>query len=250
MEVTTTAMSTLPPARQRIGILAGSGPEAGIDLWAKVLGATRRLLGERYGGDLDAPEVLIHSVPALGLSMELEPNDPVVWKVLREAAQALAPRVDAFAIACNTLNHYEAPLRALGLPARFVSVQVEVRRLVSERGLERIALLGSRPVMALGAWSAYRDLPQVVEVEVPADPDALHQVIYDVKARGGQAPDIVSRFEAMLGELSAPVALLACTELPLVPVSVAAPELVDVTELLAQELAEIGQRPRDPAAGD
>ena len=117
MEVTK-PMSALPPARQRIGILAGSGPEAGIDLWTKTLAATRRLLGARYGGDLDAPEVLIHSVPALGLSMELEPNDAVVWKVLRESAEALAQRVDAFAIACNTLNHYEAPLRALDLPAR------------------------------------------------------------------------------------------------------------------------------------
>jgi aspartate racemase len=209
-----------------------------------VLAATRRRLGERYRGDLDAPEVLVHSVPALGLSMELERHDAAVWKVLRDAAEAMAPRVDAFAIACNTLNHYEAPLRALDLPARLVSVQDVVRRLVRERGLTRIALLGSRPVMELGAWSAYRELPQVTEVEVPADLDALHRVIYDVKARGGREPDIVARFEGLLGTLTAPVALLACTELPLIPVTAAAPELADVTELLAQELAEIGQRPR------
>lgn len=233
-----------PRARKRIGILTGSGPEAGIDLWTKLLAATRRQLGSGYAGDLDAPEVLIHSVPALGLSMELERHDAAIWATLRQAVQAMAPRVEAYAIACNTLNHYEAPLRALQLPARLVSMQDVVRRLVTERRLRRVALLGSRPVMSLGAWSAYRHLPDLVEVEVPADAEALHRIIYDVKQRGGRDAGTVAGFEALLASLTAPVALLACTELPLIPAATPGPALVDVTELLARELAEIGQQPR------
>ena len=41
--------------RRTIGIITGSGPEAGIDLWVKVLDANKRLLGEGFQGDLDAP---------------------------------------------------------------------------------------------------------------------------------------------------------------------------------------------------
>lgn len=35
------------PALSRIGIITGSGPEAGVDLWTKVLRANRQLLGAR-----------------------------------------------------------------------------------------------------------------------------------------------------------------------------------------------------------
>jgi aspartate racemase len=241
-------MNLLPPARQRVGIVSGSGPEAGIDLWAKVQAASRTLLGTRYRGDLDAPEVIVHSVPGLGLSMELERNDALVWPLLAQTTQRLDPQVDAYAIACNTLNHYEPQLRALPLRARLVSTQDVVRRLVRERGLKQVALLGARPVMEMGPWSAYRNLPQEVAVELPRDADGLHALIYDVKSRGGDAPDIVARFEALLAGLEAPVVLLACTELPLIPARSARHELVDVTALLAQALAEIGQQPREGAA--
>jgi aspartate racemase len=240
-------MDRLPPARQRVGIVSGSGPEAGIDLWAKVQQSSRALLGERYRGDLDAPEVIVHSVPGLGLSMELERNDALVWPLLAETMRNLDPQVDAYAIACNTLNHYEARLRALPLRSRLISTQDVVRGLVRERGLTKVALLGARPVMEMGPWSAYRDLPQVVQVELPRDADALHEIIYDVKTRGGDAPDIVRRFEAVLEALEAPVVLLACTELPLIPARSARHELVDVTALLAGALARIGQLPRGEA---
>lgn len=43
--------------RRSIGILSGSGPEAGVDLWGKILAANRALLGSAYRGDIDAPRV-------------------------------------------------------------------------------------------------------------------------------------------------------------------------------------------------
>jgi aspartate racemase len=235
--------------RSRIGIIAGSGPEAGVDLWAKVLQANRRLLGARYAGDLDAPEVVIVSVPELGLSMELDRHDARVWQALRRAAEQIAPQVDHYGIACNTLNHYAEPLAALGLPAQLVAMGDVAAAYLAEQGITRVALLGARPVMDLGPWSAYRALPARVRVEVPADTAELHEIIYEVKRRGGQAHDVVERFARVLGMLEAPVALLACTELPLIPVSVAQPRTVDVTELLALELARRSLEPPPRQAG-
>lgn len=48
--------------RRRIGLIAGSGPEAGVDLWQKVIEETKALLGERYTGDLDGAARADHFV--------------------------------------------------------------------------------------------------------------------------------------------------------------------------------------------
>jgi aspartate racemase len=225
--------------RSRIGIITGSGPEAGVDLWTKLLRANRMLLGTRYGGDLDAPEVVIFSVPELGLSMELARNDAQVWQALQHTATQMAAHVDHYAIACNTLNHYADRLDALGLPARLVSVGDVVRDHLAEHGIHRVALLAALPVMDLGAWSAYRALPLHADVERPADVHELHEIIYEVKRRGGEQPDIVERFARVLAQLESDVALLACTELPLIPCTAARPRCIDVTDLLALALARL-----------
>jgi aspartate racemase len=120
---------------------------------------------------------------------------------------------------------------------------------LAERGIERVALLGARPVMDLGPWSAYRKLPRHAGVELPADPDELHSIIYEVKRRGGAQADIVARFERVLAGLESEVALLACTELPLIPVVAARPRTVDVTDLLALALARRSLEPAPKAHG-
>ncbi|MBL8442639.1 MAG: hypothetical protein JNK52_01215 [Zoogloeaceae bacterium] len=78
--------SMIGAARSRIGIITGSGPETGVDLWTKVLRANRELLGSDCRGDLEAPEVVIFSVPELDLSMELERNDAAVWQTWLNSA--------------------------------------------------------------------------------------------------------------------------------------------------------------------
>jgi aspartate racemase len=229
---------SLPRAhRNRLGIITGSGPEAGLDLWAKILRANRVLMGERYEGDLSAPTVTVFSEPELGLSMELERNDAAVWRCLCRVATALAPHVDYYGIACNTLNYYQHRLTALGLPAKLISVGDVVSDYVRANGLERVALLGARPVTDMGPWSPYRGLLEHVEVELPADGLALHRLIYEVKAHGGEAPGLAQRFAALLDTLQAETVLLACTELPLIVVPERRQRLVDVTDLLALSLA-------------
>jgi hypothetical protein len=49
-----------------IGIIGGSGPEAGVDLMSKILRAHRSELGERFRTDRDAPNVLLMSVSQVG----------------------------------------------------------------------------------------------------------------------------------------------------------------------------------------
>ncbi|HYD63052.1 MAG TPA: aspartate/glutamate racemase family protein [Noviherbaspirillum sp.] len=234
-------MQENPVSRKKIGIIAGSGPEAGIDLWSKLLAANRKVHGERFRGDLDAPDVTILSESTLGLSMELAENDEAVWQCLRQTAEAIAQRVDYYAIACNTLNYYQTKLEALRLPATFVSFADAVVEFVREQRIERVALLGARPVTDLGPWSHYRQLAEHVAVELPKATQAeqLHRLIYDVKTHGGHVEDIRRRFRAILDELESQTVLLACTELPLIPLEPGQKQIVDVTELVARRLAQL-----------
>jgi len=222
--------------RRRIGLVAGSGPEAGVDLWNKIIEETKRLLGSRYLGDLDGPRVRIISSPILGLSMELELNDVAVWPELERVFDELAEQADHIAIACNTLNYYERQIKASPRNADLVSVADVVTEYLLDQNLSSAALLGAAPVTEMDSWSAYARLSEEFDVEVPADTSALHQIIYDVKRYGGDHPEVVERFVELVSSLRSRTILLACTELPLIPISVADKDLVDVTRLLARKL--------------
>lgn len=228
----------LQTGRRPIGIIAGSGPQAGVDLWSKVLQQNQQRLGVLYRGDLDAPEVVIRSDPLLGLSMELAQNEEVVWERLRLAAVATADSTAAYAVACNTLNYFATRLQALDLPSELVSFQSEARALVELQGLSRLCLLGSAPVTAMNGWSAYDGLQKLVDVEAVHDPAGLHRLIYDIKARGTADPSLKRRFREILHGIESDVVLLACTELPLIADIETDKQLVDVTDLVAAALVE------------
>ena len=231
-------------AGKKIGIITGSGPEAGIDLWKKLLQANRAMFGVSFCGDLDAPNVTIFSEPMLGLSMELEKNDAVVWDCLSNAVRIIAQRVDYYAIACNTLNYYQPKLEALNLPAKLISFADVVLEYLRENKISQLALLGARPVTDLGAWSHYKKLADDIEIELPKPAQVinLHKLIYDVKIFGGDSPGIHARFRAIIDTLEAQTVLLACTELPLISIKSISHQLIDVTELVALKLAQLSQR--------
>jgi aspartate racemase len=228
----------------KIGIISGSGPEAGIDLWQKILHANREMQGVDFRGDIDAPNVTVFSEPALGLSMELEANDRVVWDCLRSTVQAIAQRVDYYAIACNTLNYYQSRLDALKLPAQMISFADVVLDFLQQQRIGRVALLGARPVTDLGPWSHYRKLADHVSVELPkpAQAEQLHRLIYDVKTHGARVPEIRQRFQAIIDALESDTVLLACTELPLIPLRMESRRIVDVTDLVARKLAQLANQ--------
>ncbi|WP_298867536.1 asparaginase domain-containing protein [uncultured Microbacterium sp.] len=222
--------------RHRIGIIAGSGPEAGIDMWRKVLQEHRAALGSRYRGDIDAPETVIVSLPELGYSMDLEHQEARVWNALEGAARRVAEQADVFVIACNTLNHFADRLRDLQLPAVLLTPVDAALAEIERRGLTRVALLGSRQTMDLDGWSSYRGLRDRVQLELPEDRERLHRLIESVKLEGGSSPELEEEFASLRRELDSDTVLLACTELPLLHGHAASEEsgAIDVSRLLAR----------------
>lgn len=226
-----------------LGIITGSGPEAGLDLWAKILRHTQTLMGPGFRGDLDAPRLVAVSEPALGLSMDLKANEAAVWAAMERTVREIAPRVDAFAIACNTLNWYAPRIDALlaGMPGagQLVSFQGVLHDEIRQSGAGRVGLLGAAPVVALDDHSAYAGLAAHVAIETPADPDRLQTLIHDVKRLGGAHPSLGPRLEEIIMQMEADTILLACTELPLIARPVAGRRLIDVTDAVAARLAAL-----------
>jgi len=233
--------------RSKLGIISGSGPEAGLDLWKKILEENRLALGSDFGGDLDAPHVVIHSVPGLGLSMEMAQYEKRVWNILEATIHKISKEVDFFCIACNTLNYFRDKINSLDLSAKFVSFSDVVSSYLRSPANEgqTTVLLGARPVAALGKWSPYRHLAEDMNFEKVGNLDEWHALIEDIKKFGGNHPPLIMRFQSLLNSLTANTVLLACTELPLLPVHMPDKSLVDVTRLVAKEMVRKSEKTAD-----
>ncbi|MDA4127851.1 MAG: aspartate/glutamate racemase family protein [Thaumarchaeota archaeon] len=228
------------PNGGRIGIISGSGPEAGIDLWKKMLDANKKQRGKQFHGDLEAPEVSVDSIPELGLSMDLKRNEKSVWNFLEAAARDLAPRTDLFCIACHTLHYFSDDIIKLELPSRYVSMVDSVTRYVRDNEIPKVAILGSRSVMELGKWSPYAALQSLVEIERPTNRIAqTNKLILQIKRLGSDAPSVRRNLQTLISELKSETVLLACTELSMVRVDVSGKHLIDPTLLLANDVVRL-----------
>lgn len=226
-----------------IGIIAGSGPEAGIDLWSKILSHTQNQLGDAFRGDLDAPRVVIISEPQLGLSMDLRANQADTWAALEKTIRQLAPQVDYFAIACNTLNWFAPQIDTLLTTIKdggtFVSFVDVLSETLINAGRTRFGLMAAAPVLALDNHSAYTPLAQNFDVETPSDHQAMQDLIYDVKRYGSDTPALSQRMADFASQMESDTLVLACTELPLISQKITGKTLIDVTDAVAQKLARL-----------
>lgn len=224
--------------KPKLGIITGSGPEAGMDMWAKLLQENRRRMGSAFRGDLDATPVVIVSDPELGLSMELELTESQVWSALRDDIYQLDGRVSAFSIACNTLNLFADRIEGLDLQSKFISFNDVLHGYFQQAGISNACLLGSRPVAELGLWSPYRTLADVIDLEPVPDSQELHQLIYDIKSLGSQDESLRPRFRELLARIKADTVILACTELPLIADFSTDKHLLDVTQLVVEAMLD------------
>lgn len=116
-------MTPEEPSRMSIGILAGAGSAAGIDLWQSVLREQCRRTGSAGASGWDAPDITVVSVPMPSSAWELESRAEAVWAHLRAAAERLAAQVDVYALACDTLQLFAARLKVLPLSSTLITLE-------------------------------------------------------------------------------------------------------------------------------
>ena len=231
-----------------IGIIGGSGPEAGADLFHKLLALHRTKLGkELYRSDRDAPDIVLMSVPALGgprTGIDMIPGhnegsyDESLHALL-DTVQRMVPLVDVFCLACNTLHVFEPQIkdtiRGMGIedPSTiFVSIiestisacRARLDALQDENA--RISILGGPPTMDLDGISSYKHLrdelgTDIIHVPPPLAIGVLQRIIWQIK-EDGKAPtsgEALEDYMTLLKDISkckVAICVLACTELPLI----------------------------------
>lgn len=75
-------------------------------------------------------------------------------------------------------------------------------------------------------------------MELPKDFLKVHNLIYEVKKRGGKDTKVIEEFKKIVINLDSKEIFLACTELPLINYKTNNKNLIDVTELLAKKLVQ------------
>jgi len=222
--------------KNKIGIITGSGPEAGIDLWQKILCESRRILGSKFRGDLDAPHMIIHSIPDLGHSMELLKNKSMIWSILNDTMKKICRDVDFFCIACNTLHYFQDNIKSnILFKEKFVSVVDEIENLIKQQKIEKACLLGSRYVMDINRFEIFKPLKKNLEIEIYEDIESVHNLIYEIKKIGANNAKNIEHYQNILNNITSEVVILACTELPLINIDFGK-KVINCNDVLAKAL--------------
>lgn len=212
-----TPKSTNP---RSIGIITGNGPDSGMALWRNINQYISEYLGDHFLGDISFPSVHVISVPALGLSMELDKRDDSTWIAIKDAILKLKELdIELLALACNTTHYYSDKIRTLfeDENKKFISMADETLRYIQHYGIEDVAILGIPLVANLKEFSAYSYLQKLSVEKIPDDVmDKFFELGYEVKKMKNPHA-ITSKFLRLLkSDIKSKNVILALTELSLI----------------------------------
>lgn len=176
-----------PPASgPKIGLLTGNSPESGLTLWNDFLDQYRDFSSNL--ADVLMPEVIVYSLPQMGLSMELVKRENVVWEEMKKAILVLLKSgCKLITIACNTTIYFGPQIDEICKPynAKFISIAEaclpEIQNQLSKQrdNSNAVGLVGIGPVIDVeGGYSGYAKQFKDNGIEVvPCDATDLAEII-------------------------------------------------------------------------
>jgi len=227
---------------KHIGIIGGSGPEAGILFAQALVDAKKLILGTLYKTDKDAPSFTLLSLPNIGgphLPDEFTVGSTAreeLWTSLQSAIHILAPTVDLLCIACNTLHVFEPEIRDLlcklalenGTRCEFVSMVDATLVEIQRQRFDSVRILGSKVTSNYNntgvtqssdtsVRSPYFNLNKAVKLVTSSseEKEAMQKLLGLVKREGPYEASVQSLFAELINRSSTPC-VLACTEFDLV----------------------------------
>lgn len=242
----------LPPRvnPKKIGIITGNGPDSGMLLWEMINDFIKDTLGEgvHFLGDLSLPEVHVISIPAMGLSMELDQREEITWQELSRAISYMAEKnVDILALACHTTHYFTPKIRKQFEDGhrRFISMAEVVENFIDENQISDFALLGIHYVAELGEWSAYSSLrDKNAEILDHEKLMLFHKLGYEVK-KLEEAHKVYQKLSKLIDrEVTSKNVIIALTELSILVqdqikhVRKSEKNIIDALELYAKEIAK------------
>lgn len=202
---------------KRIGILGGSSDQSTAEYYRLL----NRTVNERLGG-FNTAEVLVNSMNfAVAERCVRQGLWDEVGAYLADRAIALE-RAGAEMLICvsNTL-HRVAPVFTAGLSIPFLHIGDATGEALRAARIGRVALLGTKPVMAGDHMRRYYAERFGVETVAPSEEeqDEVDRIIFDELCRGVFDAGSKARYLAVIDGLrrdGAEGVILGCTEIPLI----------------------------------
>jgi aspartate/glutamate racemase len=203
-----------------IGILTGNAPESGSLLWRKINRQFRSRRGESFRGDVSYPRVLVHSLPAMGWSMELAERESQLFPQIRsEVASMTQSGAAILAFACNTTQFYELEIMNNLAPtgARYLGMSHLIRKWIEDNKNRSIFVAGIGYVTGDKQWSAFPFLRDFPNVRLPDEHQAslIQRLAYEVKQNGVNSGSY-QKFRQLVRMSNSEKVLLLLTELSMI----------------------------------
>jgi aspartate racemase len=255
-------------AEGKIGVIGGSGPEAGYDLGLKISKSNRNYMkthGLHYEGDRSAVYTNVLSDPEVGgphgeWDMVTEgPAKENLEAVLRRVANQLCDTTDIFACACNTLHGMDYVFYDVARErgCTFLSIVDCVERAIKQLSRSktvgdastsdseheelpgspdagpRVAVLGS--ILTTNQEIGPYKRMKTVQLDM-ATREHLQRIINQTK-RDGPTDANKAEFKKLMKSIPADVFVLSCTEFPLLMSGSAT--VIDASACLAAGCVEL-----------
>jgi aspartate/glutamate racemase len=151
--------------RHKIGILTGNGPDSGILLWRLINESVKKFLCSRlqrsFRGDLSYPEIVISSVPDMGITMKLDERlDSTERMVIKSTIDLCQSGITIMCIACNTTQYFKEKIENICnlYNVKFTSIPDVIKAYLDENLIQQFDFLGIPYVADFKKLSAFKEL--------------------------------------------------------------------------------------------
>ena len=178
--------------RHKIGILTGNGPDSGMLLWEKINSCIKTELEGRlkhsFRGDLSYPEIVIHSIPDMGISMELDKRLKKTLDIVEKSVLDLCNSgVTLMCIACNTTQYFKDSIERICnlYGVKYISIPEVIVQFLEKKQIKEFDLLGISHAVDLDGLSAYKELGKKFNVSVPIGDVSgkIDSIAYEIKKK-------------------------------------------------------------------
>jgi aspartate/glutamate racemase/ribosomal protein S18 acetylase RimI-like enzyme len=176
--------------RHKIGILTGNGPDSGILLWKKINESVKEGLKSRlqysFIGDLSFPEILIASVPDMGISMELDKRLVSTEEIIIKSTINLCQNgITIMCIACNTTQYFKNEIVNICnlYNVKFISIFDVINDYLEKNKINQFDFWGISHVVNFKELSAFKELNDKYTIPILSSEiiDKISEIAYVAK---------------------------------------------------------------------
>ena len=179
---------------RHIGLVVGSGEMAAL-CYRLICSGSADLMGE-----MNHPEISTHAWPLARYFESVAARDwESVASLLLESARKLAGAGADFLICPDNTLHRSYDLIAEASPLPWVHIAAPVRDKAVERGLSRLGIIGSKPLLEGSVFTNFL-APEGIEVAIPEkqDIDFMGKIIHDELVYGISTTESRRYFESVI----------------------------------------------------